>query len=274
MSSARVKCSDCDRLTVRHHPILGIPLCATCDKADHDRYGYVTKTRARTEFRLKPEDLATLDSYAVKNPHYATAAPMQLYLMSQVRSLATGKWGSGEPYRVEHVPLPLFGYLTNVADLLRISDADMEDFVIETLSRMGYGVRQVGRTHRKDGGVDIIAWQRAPLPFLIAVQVKHHRFARRTTGSRDVRDLVGAVAGGPFGMGLVVTNTTFTPDAEFFAQNAAKLVRLRDSKDLQRWMQNDFDNEADWREMPEFVDLAPGVRVEIPRPPKLIVSRP
>lgn len=271
MASKRAKCSDCERLTARRHPILDIPLCAACDRADRVSYGYVTKTRARTEFRLKSSELAELRSHEVKNPHYATAAPMQLYLMSQVRAVAATRWGSDEPYVVEHLSIPPFGHLVDVGSLLRISDADMEDFVAEMLSRMGYEVMPVGSTHRKDGGVDLVAWPRLPLPFLLAVQVKHHRSARKKTGSRDVRDLVGVVANGEFSMGLLVTNTAFTPDAEFFAKNRKKLVRLRDSADLQRWMQNDFDNETDWREMPKFVELTPGVRIEIPRAPRLIL---
>ena len=55
-------------------------------------------------------------------------------------------------------------------------------------------------------------------------------------------------------------------------------MRLRDLQDLRRWLKDDFDNEFEWREIPDRIVLAPGVEIAIPRqglfvpkPPKLIL---
>jgi hypothetical protein len=48
------------------------------------------------------------------------------------------------------------------------------------------------------------------------------------------------------------------------------LLRLRDLRDLRRWLQNDFVNEEAWREIPNEVELAPGIRIQIPKP-KIVI---
>lgn len=84
----------------------------------------------------------------------------------------------------------------------------------------------------------------------------------------DVRDFYGVITSRnlPFHLGMIVTNTTFTPDAIWFAENNKTLLRLRDNKDLCRWLKNDFVNEYEWREIPSEIELAPGVRITIPKP--------
>ncbi|PZO39968.1 MAG: hypothetical protein DCF17_12610 [Shackletoniella antarctica] len=133
---------------------------------------------------------------------------------------------------------------------------------------MGLSVQLVGDVYRKDGGVDIIAYPNrgCAFPFLLAVQAKHHR-SNRKTGSPDVRDFHGLLTSrvSPFHMGMIVTNTSFTADAQWFADNNQNLLRLRDMKDISRWMKNDFMNEAEWREIPEKVELVSGVTIQIPK---------
>lgn len=133
---------------------------------------------------------------------------------------------------------------------------------------MGLGVQLVGDVYRKDGGVDIIAYPDTGcvFPFLLAVQVKHHR-TNRKTAVNDIRDLHGVITArtSSFNMGVIVTNTSFTADAEWFADNNQTLLRLRDLKDLRRWLRNDFINEYEWREIPNQIELAPGVKVTIPK---------
>jgi hypothetical protein len=71
-------------------------------------------------------------------------------------------------------------------------------------------------------------------------------------------------------MGMIVTNTSFTADAKWFANNNQTLLRLRDMQDLNRWMRNDFVNESEWREIPEEIELTPGVTIKIPRKQSLV----
>jgi len=68
-----------------------------------------------------------------------------------------------------------------------------------------------------------------------------------------------------FNIGMIVTNTSFTPDAQWFADNNSRLLRLRDSKDLCRWMRHDFINEAEYREIPNEITVAPGVTIAVPK---------
>ena len=82
-------------------------------------------------------------------------------------------------------------------------------------------------------------------------------------GPGNVRDFAGAIAGHPFSAGIFVTNTSFTPDALLFADRHGGMVRLRDYTDVRRWMLGEFDDEAEWREMPLSITLCPGVVVNI-----------
>lgn len=149
--------------------------------------------------------------------------------------------------------------------LHQISPEEFEEFICERLFAMGFEPRRVGATNRKDGGVDILFWPRlsGAFPFLGAAQVKHHRNPNTKEGSGTVRDFAGTIAGQPFNAGLLVTNTSFSPDAEWFARERAKLLRLRGFNDIRRWLLNNFSDEAEWREIPTSIVLCPGVIVRI-----------
>ncbi|MEO0967298.1 MAG: restriction endonuclease [Cyanobacteria bacterium J06639_18] len=151
--------------------------------------------------------------------------------------------------------------------LQRLNDEEFEEFIADRFSAMGFTVKQVGQTRRKDGGVDLVAWPKkiTPFPFLIAVQVKHHHTSRKT-GVGDVRDFNGVItaSNSQFHLGVLVTNTSFTADAKWFADNNSRLIRLRDMCDLCRWIQNDFVADLDWREIPKEIELAPNIKLELP----------
>lgn len=150
--------------------------------------------------------------------------------------------------------------------LFRLSPPSFEDLICNRLDAMGFDVQRVGHTYRKDGGVDIFAWQRtSPLPCLMAVQVKHVRDNSTRIGPSIVRDFSGAVRTHGFNAGLLVTNTTFTPDAAWFAAQQPLLLRLRDMADLQRWLREEYLQEQDWRELPRTIELCPGVVISLPR---------
>jgi hypothetical protein len=65
----------------------------------------------------------------------------------------------------------------------------------------------------------------------------------------------------------MVTNTTFSHDARWLADQVTNksFLRLRDFEDLKRWFRGQFDSEFDWRELPDVIELAPGIRVEVPK---------
>jgi len=124
-----------------------------------------------------------------------------------------------------------------------------------------------GGAYRRDGGIDIIFTPRKsfPFPFVGAVQVKHRRDPHSKLGPETLRELMGVMATHRlFAAGMVVTNTTFTPDAKDFASRSQSMLRLRDFHDLMRWVADNFTDDAEWREMPKRIELCEGIIVDLP----------
>jgi hypothetical protein len=151
--------------------------------------------------------------------------------------------------------------------LSELSPEQFELFVANCLDRMGYAVQRIGATTFKDGGIDIIAVPKIgdTTSFLVAVQVKHHRGGRPT--GRDAVDRLLAWQNTAFRLGMLVTNTRFTRDAIWTAcrDPAKHFLRLRDFADLTRWLRGVFNCDLDWREIPDSIELAPGVTVKVPK---------
>jgi transcriptional regulator with XRE-family HTH domain len=152
--------------------------------------------------------------------------------------------------------------------LQSLTPDQFEQFVANRLDRMGYIVTLTGASNRKDGGIDLIAVPKVSNlgSLVIAGQVKHHQCDQKT--GREAVDRLLAWKDSYFGVGLLATNTAFTKDAIWKAQQDrnARFLRLRDFTDLKRWLQDQWGTEEDWREIPDKVELASGVVIEIPRP--------
>jgi hypothetical protein len=148
--------------------------------------------------------------------------------------------------------------------LYQITPNAFEELVCERFFAMGLESRRVGNSNQKDGGIDILFWPRGrtAFPFIGAAQVKHHRDVRLKEGPASVREFKGVIEAHSLNAGLLVTNTTFTPDATWFAREHAKLLRLRDFADVSRWLQNSFGDE-EWREIPRTIELCPGVIIPV-----------
>jgi DNA-binding NarL/FixJ family response regulator len=153
------------------------------------------------------------------------------------------------------------------AEIYKLTDEQFERLVCDRLRAMGMGAERVGSVYSSDGGIDIVAWPDSPaaFPFLLAVQAKCHRDKSRKTGPAAVLELQSVVRNLPFQAGMLVTNTTFTPNAKWVASNRPHLVRLRDHADLRRWIMGEFLDDTEWREIPDFVEYAPGRKLWIPR---------
>lgn len=161
---------------------------------------------------------------------------------------------------------PLAERLSEQPELIhRITPEQFEEFICDRLCLMGFEPKQVGKTNNPDGGIDIIFWPRIKLgiSFFGAVQCKHHRNPEHREGPAAVRDFAGAIATHQFGAALLVTNTTFTPQAAWFAKQQAKLIQLRDFRDIRRWLQDNLFDDEEWREIPSQIELCPGVVVTI-----------
>jgi hypothetical protein len=183
------------------------------------------------------------------------------------------KGRTGDMLRLDPVRIALIGIgpalseqlISNTALIHSLSPEQFEEFVCDRLVAMGQEPKRVGATNRKDGGIDIVFWPRVKgaFPFLGVAQVKHHRNPRDKERSSTVREFAGAIAGRPINAGLIVTNTSFSPDAEWYARERASLIRLRGFADIQRWLADNFTDEAEWREIPQTLELCPGVVVRI-----------
>jgi hypothetical protein len=154
----------------------------------------------------------------------------------------------------------------NPNEIFRLTSEAFEVLICDRLQAMNYGVQRIGHSFQKDGGIDIVAWpQKTEFPFLLAIQAKHHRSPQYKTGPGPVRELVGVIQTHPFHAGVLVTNTTFTPDAKWVADQNSSLVRLRDIQDIQRWLENEFLDEYNWQEIPDQITVCPGVTIHLPR---------
>lgn len=157
--------------------------------------------------------------------------------------------------------------LSNPDELHRLSPSQFEEFVLDRLHAMGLKAYPVGGgTFRRDGGIDIIFTpvKSYPFPFLGAVQVKHRRDPHSKLGPDPLRELLGVMAANRFfAAGMIVTNTTFTPDAKDFATRCQPVLRLRDFGDLLRWVAENFTDDAEWREIPKRIQLCEGISIDL-----------
>jgi transcriptional regulator with XRE-family HTH domain len=151
--------------------------------------------------------------------------------------------------------------------LAQLTPDRFEQFIAERLDRVGFDVTLTGRTTRKDGGIDLIAVPKVRTvgSFLLAGQVKHHSDVGKV--SRGEVDRLLAWKDSPFRVGLLVTNTTFTSDARWVAELPSNrhFLRLRDFDDLKRWIEDNFSSTEDWHEIPDEIELAPGVVISVPK---------
>ena len=164
---------------------------------------------------------------------------------------------------VDITPLLIQRILTNPSEIYEITPEQFEWIILNRIRAMGLEASCVGHTYQRDGGIDIIFWPKSnsPIPFLGAIQVKHHRSPKRRTGPKAVREMVGVLRK-PFNMGIIITNTSFTPTARWAAENERGLIRLRDIYDLRRWLLDRFTDEEEWREMPTEICLGPDIVVK------------
>ena len=164
----------------------------------------------------------------------------------------------------------------NPDELRRLRPDQFEAFVANRLDRMGFNVKLTGSTTRKDGGIDIIAVPKTMTAgsYVLAAQIKHHRGEQKT--GRNAVDRLLAWKGTEIGLGMLVTNTTFTKDALWKAaqEGSRAFLRLRDFLDRKRWLQDQYGTPEVWREIPDTIELAPGIVIDVPKPKLCAPNRP
>jgi len=153
---------------------------------------------------------------------------------------------------------------TDPTRLWELGPEQLEAFVAERLERMGFVVVQIGRTRTPDGGIDFVVCPRDPQPFpyLLAVEVKSHRDGSSTSVSA-VRNFYGAIQGLPVRGGVLITNTTFTMDARWFAEQRNHLITLRDFDHLSCWIRDDFALTEPLRDLPAVMHLRKDLKLDV-----------
>lgn len=122
----------------------------------------------------------------------------------------------------------------------QLTDDEFEELILDRFLAMGFQGFRISPARSKDGGIDIVLWSLGILPMLGVVQVKHHRSKKRNVESVFISELSGAMGRHRFNFGVIVTNTGFTPNAQFEASQSRHPIQLRDSKALEKWISDDF----------------------------------
>lgn len=146
----------------------------------------------------------------------------------------------------------------------RISADAFEEVVCDRLFAMGLQAFRTGRANKKDGGIDIILWTPGPLRTLGAVQVKHRQSPGKPIGPDVVRDFVGVLTANQITLGIIATNSEFTNDAKWYAQQKTSLIQLRDGDAIKSWINDDFSSES-WNTQTRTIELCPGVDIQVPQ---------
>lgn len=100
-------------------------------------------------------------------------------------------------------------------NLMDLSPSDFEDLVSNLFSRMGLETRLTRAS--RDGGVDVVAFDTRPvLGGKVVIQAKRYK---NTVGVSAVRDLYGTMLNEGASKGIIVTTSSYGPDAYEFSKD-------------------------------------------------------
>lgn len=120
-------------------------------------------------------------------------------------------------------------------DIFRLSPRRYEELIAELLDDMGYEVTLTKAT--RDGGKDILASMKTECgDFLCLVEAKRYRQDRKI-GVSLVRELYGTLCDFNATSGMLVTTSSYSPDAQAFQRNHQYQLSLRDYTDVAGWIQ-------------------------------------
>jgi restriction system protein len=116
-----------------------------------------------------------------------------------------------------------------------LSPRKFEEVLAEILTDMGWEVELTSAT--RDGGKDILAYQKTELGKLLClVEAKRYREDRKV-GVDLVRSLYGTLCDYQASSAMMVTTSSYSVDAQAFQQKHQYQLALRDYFDLARWIQ-------------------------------------
>jgi restriction system protein len=111
-------------------------------------------------------------------------------------------------------------------NLMDLTPPEFETLVANLFTRMGLETKQT-RTHR-DGGVDAIAFDMRPIfGGKVVIQAKRYSY---TVGVSAVRDLYGTMMDAGANKGILITTSSYGPDAFDFCRD--KPIELIEGSEL------------------------------------------
>lgn len=128
----------------------------------------------------------------------------------------------------------------NPEALPSISKSDFESLCAEIFVRRGFEVDLFRGT--KDGGIDFLAVKSGEAdPIVFAVQCKQPDLrpgkSRKSVGRPIVQQIYGAAKAWDLAGAVVVSGSTFSTEAEDFAQNKPAEIRLHDASEILSWIE-------------------------------------
>jgi Restriction endonuclease len=160
-----------------------------------------------------------------------------IWLVGRKRIQGVKKGVSGDWKRVS--PAPVFARPLTIADLVRLSPGDFEDFVGDLLEATGQctAIRRIGGAG--DKGADLLAKDRFGRPFI--VQCKRYHLGHKVSAG-EMRNFLGAKSIYGADECLFVTTSTFTEAARDNMARFRHIVFLWDGEKLAQLVQEHWDN--------------------------------
>jgi HJR/Mrr/RecB family endonuclease len=122
----------------------------------------------------------------------------------------------------------------NPSEMLKIHPRQFEELVAGLLDKQGFDVQLTPQT--RDGGRDVLAFQSTPAgKLLFLVECKQFR-PDRPVGVSIVRALYGVVELERANAGMIVTTSTFSPDAVDLARKISYRMKLKEYSDVVDWI--------------------------------------
>lgn len=120
-------------------------------------------------------------------------------------------------------------------DIFRLTSRQYEELIAELIRDMGYEVTLTKAT--RDGGKDILASIKTEIgDFLCLVEAKHYREDRKV-GVSLVRELYGTLCDYQANSAMLVTTSSYSPDAKALQEKHKYQLSLRDYTDVATWIQ-------------------------------------
>jgi restriction endonuclease Mrr len=144
-------------------------------------------------------------------------------ILMDVADIKVDQWLKRRRYRAAEAWRSGRDIIRNLRDL---DSTEFEDYVADLFRRLGYQTKRVGQSH--DGGVDVEIVKDG-----IQSYIQCKQYFKSRVGVGEVRDFYGALADRlAAGKGYFVTTSTFTLEAEKFAED--KPLELIDQSHLLR----------------------------------------